>query len=49
MLLGLQEAKKWQERREALDALQKLVETPKIENGTYGTLVSAILKVGSGL
>ncbi|XP_070200256.1 cytoskeleton-associated protein 5-like isoform X2 [Littorina saxatilis] len=39
------EAKKWQERKEALTALQKLLESPKIENGTYGTLVSALLKV----
>jgi hypothetical protein len=40
-----QEAKKWQERREALEALQKLAESPKIENGTFGTLVSTLLKV----
>ncbi|XP_076471814.1 cytoskeleton-associated protein 5-like isoform X2 [Babylonia areolata] len=39
------EAKKWQERREALEALQKLVESPKIENGSFGTLVSSLLKV----
>lgn len=39
------EAKKWQERREALDALQKLLEAPKIETGSFGTLVSALMKV----
>lgn len=39
------EAKKWQERREALEALQKLVEAPRIENGNFGTLVSTLLKV----
>ena len=45
VLLDQQEAKKWQERREALEALQKLVESPKIENGSFGTLVSAVMKV----
>lgn len=39
------EVKKWQERREALDALQKLTDSPKIENGQFGTLVSTLLKV----
>lgn len=39
------EAKKWQERREALEALQKLAEAPKIENGSFGTLISAVHKV----
>ncbi|KAL8599784.1 hypothetical protein ACOMHN_052297 [Nucella lapillus] len=39
------EAKKWQERREALEALQKLLESPKIENGSFGTLISAVMKV----
>lgn len=29
-----------------MDALQKLLEAPKIENGTFGTLISAVLKVG---
>ncbi|XP_052066786.1 cytoskeleton-associated protein 5-like [Mytilus californianus] len=39
------EAKKWQERKEALDALLKLVENPKIENGDFGPLVKCISKV----
>lgn len=40
-----QEAKKWQERKEALEAVQKLVEAPKLENGDYGELVRALKKV----
>ncbi|XP_041367175.1 cytoskeleton-associated protein 5-like isoform X2 [Gigantopelta aegis] len=39
------EAKKWQERREALDTLQKLSESPRLEQGDYGNLVRALLKV----
>ncbi|VDI52331.1 cytoskeleton-associated protein 5 [Mytilus galloprovincialis] len=39
------EAKKWQERKEALDALLKLVQNPKIENGDFGPLVKCISKV----
>lgn len=39
------EAKKWQERREALEAVQKLVENPKLESGDYHDLVKAIKKV----
>lgn len=39
------EAKKWQERKESLEALEKLLEAPKLENGDYGALVSSIRKV----
>jgi cytoskeleton-associated protein 5 len=39
------EAKKWQERKEVLDALQKLVEAPKLEQGDYNDLVRALKKV----
>lgn len=39
------EAKKWQERKEALDALEALVKNPKIESGDYGELVRALNKV----
>ncbi|KAJ8298919.1 hypothetical protein KUTeg_022979 [Tegillarca granosa] len=39
------EAKKWQERKEALEAVQKLAENPKLESGDYGVLVRSLLKV----
>ncbi|KAK3102168.1 hypothetical protein FSP39_009299 [Pinctada imbricata] len=39
------EAKKWQERKEALEALQKLSESPKIEGGDHGQLVRSLIKV----
>lgn len=39
------EAKKWQERKEALEALDALVKHPKLENGDYGDLVRALKKV----
>lgn len=39
------EAKKWQERKEALEAVEALVKTPKLENGDYGDLVRALKKV----
>ncbi|XP_063045140.1 cytoskeleton-associated protein 5-like [Engraulis encrasicolus] len=39
------EAKKWQERKEALDALEALVKNPKIEGGDFGELVRALTKV----
>jgi len=41
----LQESKKWQERKEALDALQKLAEAPKLENADYHDLVRTLKKV----
>ena len=41
-----QEAKKWQERKEALEALHKLTENPKLEGGDHGQLVRALIKVG---
>ncbi|KAK5643087.1 hypothetical protein RI129_006932 [Pyrocoelia pectoralis] len=39
------EAKKWQERKGALELLEKLVKTPKLENGDYGDLVRALKKI----
>ncbi|KAL4225289.1 Cytoskeleton associated protein 5 [Mactra antiquata] len=39
------EAKKWQERKEVLEPVQKLCESPKIEAGDYGSLVKALSKV----
>ncbi|XP_070492118.1 protein mini spindles isoform X2 [Chironomus tepperi] len=39
------EAKKWQERKESLEALEPLVSNPKLENGDYGDLVRALKKV----
>ena len=41
----LQEAKKWQERKEALEALQKLAESPKIENGDFNDVVRVLKRV----
>lgn len=40
-----QEAKKWQERKEALEAVEALTKNPKLENGDYGDLVRALKKV----
>ncbi|XP_026220728.1 cytoskeleton-associated protein 5 isoform X3 [Anabas testudineus] len=39
------EAKKWQERKEALEAVDALTKNPKLENGDYGDLVRALKKV----
>lgn len=39
------ESKKWQERKEALEAVEALVKSPKLENGDYGDLVRALKKV----
>uniref|UniRef100_A0A8C2X274 Cytoskeleton associated protein 5 n=1 Tax=Cyclopterus lumpus TaxID=8103 RepID=A0A8C2X274_CYCLU len=39
------EAKKWQERREALEAVEALTKNLKLENGDYGDLVRALKKV----
>lgn len=39
------EAKKWQERKESLDALQALLENPKIEPGDFGEMVKALKKI----
>ena len=40
------EAKKWQERKEALDALDNLLKTaPRLEPGDYADLVRALKKV----
>ncbi|XP_064635641.1 cytoskeleton-associated protein 5-like isoform X2 [Lineus longissimus] len=39
------EAKKWQERREALEAVEKLMQNPKIEPGDFGDLLRALKRV----
>lgn len=40
------EAKKWQERKEALDCLEQLLSNaPKLETGDYGDLIRAVKKV----
>lgn len=39
------EAKKWQERKEAMEALEPLVQNPKLESGDYGDLVRALKKM----
>lgn len=40
------EEKKWQERKEAMDGLEKLLtDSPKLEAGDYGDLVRALKKV----
>ncbi|KAK3702253.1 hypothetical protein QZH41_019815, partial [Actinostola sp. cb2023] len=39
------EAKKWQLRKEALEALEKLASNPKHEGGQYGELLSALKKI----
>lgn len=39
------EAKKWQERKESLEALQTLLENPKLEPGDFGEMVKALKKV----
>ncbi|XP_034021467.1 zygote defective protein 9-like [Thalassophryne amazonica] len=36
------EAKKWQERKEALEVVEALTKNPKLENGHYGHLVRAL-------
>ncbi|XP_062856912.1 cytoskeleton-associated protein 5 isoform X2 [Trichomycterus rosablanca] len=39
------EAKKWQERKEALEAVEALTKNPKLEAGDFGDLVRALKKV----
>uniref|UniRef100_A0A8C8GYW8 TOG domain-containing protein n=1 Tax=Oncorhynchus tshawytscha TaxID=74940 RepID=A0A8C8GYW8_ONCTS len=39
------EAKKWQERKEALEALATLAKHPKLDNGDYGDVVRALKRV----
>uniref|UniRef100_A0A4W5P0I9 Cytoskeleton associated protein 5 n=1 Tax=Hucho hucho TaxID=62062 RepID=A0A4W5P0I9_9TELE len=39
------EAKKWQERKEALEALEMLAKHPKLDNGDYGDVVRALKRV----
>ncbi|CAK9821655.1 Protein mini spindles [Anthophora retusa] len=39
------EGKKWQERKEALEALETLIKNPKLENGDYGDVVRSLKKV----
>lgn len=44
-LFSLQEAKKWQERKEALEVVDKLSDTIKLEAGDYNELMRALLRV----
>lgn len=39
------EAKKWQERKESLEALDTLLQNPKLQTGDYGEIVRALKKV----
>ncbi|XP_053685172.1 protein mini spindles [Sabethes cyaneus] len=39
------EAKKWQERKESLEALEVLLQNPKLQSGDYGDIVRALKKV----
>ncbi|ETN59361.1 microtubule associated protein xmap215 [Anopheles darlingi] len=39
------EAKKWQERKESLEALETLLQNPKLQPGEYGDVVRALKKV----
>ncbi|XP_071580358.1 protein mini spindles-like [Temnothorax nylanderi] len=39
------EAKKWKERKKALEALERLVKHPTLENGDYGDVVRALKKI----
>uniref|UniRef100_A0A6B2EE03 Putative microtubule-associated protein n=1 Tax=Phlebotomus kandelakii TaxID=1109342 RepID=A0A6B2EE03_9DIPT len=39
------ESKKWQERKESLEALEPLVQNPKLESGDYGELIKALKRV----
>ncbi|KAJ7391009.1 hypothetical protein OS493_021029 [Desmophyllum pertusum] len=39
------ENKKWQTRKEALEALEKLVSNPKLEGGQYGELMGSLKKI----
>lgn len=46
-MVFVQEAKKWQERKEALEAVEALAKNPKLEGGDYGDLVRALKKVNT--
>lgn len=39
------EEKKWQLRKESLEALEVLLQNPKLANGDYGDVVKALKKV----
>lgn len=39
------EDKKWQERKMAVESLEKLLSAPKLENGDYGDMVRALKKI----
>lgn len=39
------ESKKWQERKESLEALETLLQSPKLETGDYGDVIRALKKV----
>ncbi|XP_015113427.1 protein mini spindles isoform X2 [Diachasma alloeum] len=41
------EAKKWQDRKEALETLETLLKNPKLESGDYGELVRVLKKIVS--
>lgn len=39
------EEKKWQDRKEALESIEPLLQHPKLQNGDYGELIRALKKV----
>lgn len=39
------EAKKWQDRKEAMESIEPLLQNPKLESGDYGDLVRALKKI----
>lgn len=39
------EAKKWQDRKEAVELLENLCKNPKLESGDYGDIIRALKKV----
>ena len=39
------ESKKWQDRKTALESLENLLKTPKLDNGDYGDLVRVLKKI----
>ena len=45
IFINLKESKKWQERMEMLEALNKLVSNPKLEPGQYGEICAVLKKV----
>ena len=45
----LQAHTKWSERKEALESLDKLTSTPKIEAGHFGEIMGCLKKVSNGI